>query len=885
MALASTPVVTKTSSKKDYERAGVQKATTPTAPSITGGGSSKGKTTGVIVVRTDSPISDLKSGQQLTTGQGIVNIDGGSKAGGQSIQIKAEQGQEFSALSNQIQQSQTQAAAQQRAKQQQEQNYIDFQYGRGDSPSMTSDAGRLYVSEGFKKKVEQAQQEEAFKQQQSNPTNVSYNEKQQRIQREREVAKNKKSTFTSMFDNTKIEKPIKTIQDKTNNLLAENKISTAIFKGAEKIEVKLTPYEESIGRGNNSFTGALISKSIYKTTNLVFNTPSFIVKLAGVGALGVESLPKLKKVIENPENYREAVNTLAVTTGVLLATKSKRVSQNLVTNPTFYVPEYTSTVVSYLAAGKVLARLTELRPFGSVVTTKQVPTPKLSLNVNEVIVPKTNTVYGVANGKNVPMYDLTTGKSPVVETYPTISPVAKVTKVDVTKALIKEPVQRVIQVNNGKAELVIKIPSKTETKYYVRLPKVKGVLVVEGQTLQKVVTPENVLFTQIQKKAKFSIEIPKEARTPQQIKLKPLEYKGEAFVTQEVEVLKNIPITKIIKEPQITYRLKDSIIQASGRTPRVYDLFDGAVLPETLKGFKIQKASQGLIKEAYVVTEKTSNKFVTKGLAMNIPIIENQLTTKTIVQGGKVVYNPTLKLEIEKVPSFIIVPNITVNRRTESIVKEIQQTKYNLGQLPTQELKPRIEARIKSDSALKQQPSLRQQPALRQEAAVRQDIALKQNLALKQQPIIKQVRQPIQIPIRVPLIRLPETQRQKQLVKGFDVVFLEKGKVVKGNIKPLGYDEAFKFGKDIAENSISASFKLVETGTLVPKGTRQNFARGSIVDKFNFVAGRSRKTQGFFVEKSQFRINTEGEKKGLSVARAVKNYRQSVFKPKKLFSI
>jgi len=82
----------------------------------------------------------------------------------------------------------------------------------------------------------------------------------------------------------------------------------------------------------------------------------------------------------------------------------------------------------------------------------------------------------------------------------------------------------------------------------------------------------------------------------------------------------------------------------------------------------------------------------------------------------------------------------------------------------------------------------------------------------------------------------------------------ENKKLVKANKQPLPFNQAKNVGFDIADNSLSASFKLSQTKQQVPAARRAQFVVG-IFNKSNF----SQNKKGWFVEKRSKRLDTPNE--------------------------
>jgi len=114
-------------------------------------------------------------------------------------------------------------------------------------------------------------------------------------------------------------------------------------------------------------------------------------------------------------------------------------------------------------------------------------------------------------------------------------------------------------------------------------------------------------------------------------------------------------------------------------------------------------------------------------------------------------------------------------------------------------------------------------------------------------------------------------------VPGFNVHMYEGGKRVKANKKLLPYNEAVRLGMDIADNSLSASFKVTRSNRKVPRGARSNMITGGFMNPNKFRPARSKKRRGFWVEKRGSRLDTVGETRGITAAKLVKQRRKQSF--------
>ena len=97
--------------------------------------------------------------------------------------------------------------------------------------------------------------------------------------------------------------------------------------------------------------------------------------------------------------------------------------------------------------------------------------------------------------------------------------------------------------------------------------------------------------------------------------------------------------------------------------------------------------------------------------------------------------------------------------------------------------------------------------------------------------------------------------------RGFFVVMREFGKEVKITAKPMTRTQAELMGRDIAKQSLSASYKVVPQYLApLPQAKRVRWAAGEWVSPFRFEEGKSIALKGFKVEKLGKRIGGLGAK-------------------------
>jgi hypothetical protein len=129
---------------------------------------------------------------------------------------------------------------------------------------------------------------------------------------------------------------------------------------------------------------------------------------------------------------------------------------------------------------------------------------------------------------------------------------------------------------------------------------------------------------------------------------------------------------------------------------------------------------------------------------------------------------------------------------------------------------------------------------------------------------------------KLPFVMFPKpttTGSQNKKESGYNVYMREFGKKVKANTKPLPKEEAQRLGMDIADNSLSASFIVTKTNSKVPSA----FRTGAGVNPYSSKFTASRRRPNWFNEKRSSRLDTLGERQGITAAKLISNRRKGIF--------
>ena len=152
-------------------------------------------------------------------------------------------------------------------------------------------------------------------------------------------------------------------------------------------------------------------------------------------------------------------------------------------------------------------------------------------------------------------------------------------------------------------------------------------------------------------------------------------------------------------------------------------------------------------------------------------------------------------------------------------------------------------------------------------------------------PVVSPRKRPKAPPSKAPkkIVRFAKPKRKpkkKPPIQSFNVYGKSGKKFLKLNVKPLTKDDAFSRGSFAVDHTTSRQFKIVpvgkvkKTGTL-RKGERNYFKRaGYKFREHKIKKGRKFLIKPRYIEKTKHSIDTRGEKKGLSLAKFLKQQRR-----------
>jgi hypothetical protein len=341
---------------------------------------------------------------------------------------------------------------------------------------------------------------------------------------------------------------------------------------------------------------------------------------------------------------------------------------------------------------------------------------------------------------------------------------------------------------------------------------------------------------------------------------------------------------KIVKrkyEKKNIFEPEDKIIQKRGGSD-VNTIFERTKATENLfEQQPIQKSRQQVITETVMETQKSIGKKQLKSIGKKQLKSIIAVESKPIFKTPKV-FNP----QTEK-------PNLLGENTNSMMFRQIGQTKssniFNTAyksnsrfdnitkSFQTQNFKPN--QKLKSIQRVNQLPT--QKTVVGVQTKQRQEQKTGQvTRTIQQQKPITTTKTKIgfeEITVTTPkvvpfLLGIQTTTKGKQAKEqGYNVYMKEYKKKVKANDKPLSREEATRLGMDIADNSLSASFIVSKTHSKVPSAQRKGLGGNPFIGKFT----ASNRRKGWFNEKRTNRLDTFGERQGITASKLIAQRRVS----------
>ena len=304
------------------------------------------------------------------------------------------------------------------------------------------------------------------------------------------------------------------------------------------------------------------------------------------------------------------------------------------------------------------------------------------------------------------------------------------------------------------------------------------------------------------------------------------------------------------------------------------------------KRIKTQKEIQRLEKEInkklkkYTLKDKTTNKTKNK----NTNKIEK--TKRKTKEKRKKIERRSNKKESKQKAKEITSgkQKLLLETKTKKSLKS--KTRYKFQPLFAQRSKQNItditKERPKTESKTKQKTITITEPKQKQKRKVRfifkgaQRQAQKQAQEQIQKKIQKQKQKQktkrrikkrnLKSRIKIKLPNITKKKKTQSLRQGYNAYARSKGKLVRVNKEPLPRNRALRLAARVANNTTSASIKIKKSAK---KTSKKDIKKPKVLDLF-----RKSKRGKTKVEKRKYRINTRGEKRGLTVAKYLKKRRR-----------
>jgi len=304
------------------------------------------------------------------------------------------------------------------------------------------------------------------------------------------------------------------------------------------------------------------------------------------------------------------------------------------------------------------------------------------------------------------------------------------------------------------------------------------------------------------------------------------------------------------------------------------------------KKIKTQKEIQRLEKEINKKLKKYTLKDKTKNKTKNKNTNKIEKTKRKTKEKRKKIERRSNKKESKQKAKEITSgkQKLLLETKTKKSLKS--KTRYKFQPLFAQRSKQNItditKERPKTESKTKQKTITITEPKQKQKRKVRfifkgaQRQAQKQAQEQIQKKIQKQKQKQktkrrikkrnLKSRIKIKLPNITKKKKTQSLRQGYNAYARSKGKLVRVNKEPLPRNRALRLAARVANNTTSASIKIKKSAK---KTSKKDIKKPKVLDLF-----RKSKRGKTKVEKRKYRINTRGEKRGLTVAKYLKKRRR-----------
>jgi len=402
---------------------------------------------------------------------------------------------------------------------------------------------------------------------------------------------------------------------------------------------------------------------------------------------------------------------------------------------------------------------------------------------------------------------------------------------------------------------VVKVPSKTITKIQTRGTTAYRTKIQKGELVAEIQHSGNFVKRKYIKQKKIIKTDPKITTGI---------YKDGEFISITTDK------ATIIKEASKVYKYTES-----GK------LIKTGMKPPSLINQKIIKNIVKSNNQQQVLIMKTSpQKSISKKTSPIVKVI-----TKNVKPKGVSVISPFLKETIQKEETQTNTVYSSEEIFQEEREKQIITPTFKIFETKDNNFKFKVISKeeTKSDQLYDSINELDNKNKLDEIIKLKEDVIQEERIITSKEIISDPV---IRTEFKEKLVTVPvllfatetKTEQNKQEIKetGYNVYMYEKNKQVKANVSPLPKQEAERLGRDIADNSLSASYRVTKTNINVPSSKRSRLATGGYVPESKFYESKSKNRKGFFVEKEKNRLDSFGERKGIKASQLISERKNKI---------